>query len=622
MSKPDSVRLPRVTALRQRLLKYLKRLVILLVILGALGVGAFTWLCYWPLEGSVDDMLYLVPEDAEFVLRGDWDDIEGTGWIQKNVLEEPLAPFIKEGAEQAIAEARAQIQDIEGQINANIPVEWAKFGVKEDVLRGETIVAGHWCKGLGPDRSPVPTWQEILVMTRVSWKTRCVAALKHGFIRDQVGPNLEVTPEADDVFKLVFPYMPVRPQRVRSVCGGGFVIPPDNQWYLRRVDDVLAISNSKRMIDSVADLSKDMTGRGSFAGRPGFDIQAQEGKVVAAINVQPLHNFFKSAFHYYPQTKGLRRFVPPESLEKLSGYLSLRGDDLIEGGAKISYFANRAGDVYQNVYSLAPRPVTEGIATLVPAKDTWAVVSLRVDPLYLLRSLVSDLLTPGQQRLWERNIRSMPKFQSIDDLLRDLSVRIDNQAMIALARLSDEYDKIEYKEMYSDQPDAAPAGAVLVRIKESANQEELDEYMADILPLMGFHIVGREKRGPYTFTKCRLEQEMLDYAFVSPCFVLASDHLILTSNEGYMRRVLDAVQNPKDATLASDETFQQTMGALPPTAQVAIFVDAEKYTRIPGPDRKGAGAPGTRGHMWDERNMWVRTEKDARGEMIYEHIRF
>ena len=177
------------TALRQRLLKYLKRLLILVVILGVIGVGAFSWLCYWPLEGDVEDLLYLVPEDSEFVLRGDWEDIERTGWIQKNVIDDPLHPLVRKGAQEALTEARAKIREIEGQINANIPVEFAKFGVEEDVLKGEVIVSGHWCPGAGPDKG-TPKWQEILVLTRVSWKTRCVAALKHGFIRDQVGRRI------------------------------------------------------------------------------------------------------------------------------------------------------------------------------------------------------------------------------------------------------------------------------------------------------------------------------------------------------------------------------------------------------------------------------------------------
>ena len=622
VSLPFPLRSSRMKALRQRLLKYLKRLLIVAVVLGALGVAVFTWFCYWPLEGSVDDLLTIVPEDAEFVLRGDWEDIESTGWAQRNLLDEPLHPTVREQAEFALEQAREQIQEIEGQINANIPLDFLKFGVIEDVVKGEVVVAGHWCRGLGPDRGP-PSWQELLILTRVSWKTRCVAALKHGFIRDQLGPNLEATPEDDEVYKLTFPYMRVLPERQRAGCGGGFIIPPANVWYLRRVKDVLAISNSERMIRSVADLSHEMSGVGSFAARPGFDIAPQSGKIVAAVNVQPLHSYFKRLFQYFPDLKPLRRFVPPESLEKLSGYLSLRGDDLLEGGAQISYFSShkRAQESYANVYSLAQIPVAEGIATMVPAKDTFAVISLRVDPYYLLTKLLEDRLTRGDQELWEKNIRAHAarggKYEAIDDIIRDLSSRIGDQAMVAVARLSSEFDTIEHTEIYSEKPEAQPVAAIMVRIKEGGDQDELDAYMSEIVPIMGFSSeLERVKYGNFTYSRARLGQTFLDFAHVSPCFVLANDYLILTTNEAYMRLVLDAVADPTGATLASDPTFQMTMGAVPDRGQVGIFVDIEKLTRIPRDGRDGAGPAGTRGLLWDQRNAWVRGEKDTRDEAI------
>jgi hypothetical protein len=614
---------PRVFSLRKRLLKYLRRLLYLVLLVGVIGVAAFTWFCYWPLEGKVGDLLTIVPENAEFVIRGDWEDIERTGWIQKNLLEDPLHPLVQTEVAKGLTLAKAQMADLEGQINANIPLEFARFHVVEDVLKGEVVVSGHWCPGSGPDNGP-PKWQELLIMTRVSWKTRCVAALKHGFIRDQLGAQLQVTPEADEVFKLTFPFMPVLPERERAICGGGFIIPPQNVWYLRRVKDVLAISNSERMIRGVANLSKDLSGTGSFAGRPGFDIAPKPGKVVAAVNVQPLHTYFKRAFLYWPYLKTLGRFIPPEALEKLSGYFSLNGEDLLEGGAKLSYFSQQeqAQEVYANVYALAQSSVREGIASLVPAKDTYGVISLRVDPYYLLMNLVNDAMTSGDRALWESNMRKERsqggfEYSSIEDLIRDLSSRVGDHAMVAVARLSSEFDKIEHEEIYSEYPKAREVFAVMVRIKEGGNQAELDEYMSKVVPVMGFERdLQRVKYGNYTYSRAKLSQTFLDFAHLSPCFVLAKNYLILTNNEAYMRLVLDAVTDPQGATLASDPTFRETMGALPETGQVGIFVDLEKYTRIPPPDREGAGAPGTRGFLWDQRNSKIQISKDTRDESI------
>ena len=83
-------------------------------------------------------------------------------------------------------------------------------------------------------------------------------------MKDAESPDLVVTPalvlrayaagvfpmansaEDDEIYRLTFPFMAVLPESQRMGCGDGVVIPPRNQWYLRRVKDVLAISNSKR----------------------------------------------------------------------------------------------------------------------------------------------------------------------------------------------------------------------------------------------------------------------------------------------------------------------------------------------------------------------------------------
>ena len=609
--------------MRTRLFKWARRLLYVVVAVAILGVAGFTWFCYWPLEGKVDNLLALVPEDAEFVIRGDWESIEDTGWIQENVLENPLHPLIQTEMDKVLAQAKAEMGRVEGQINANIPVDFAKFHVVDDVLKGEVIVSGHWCPGSGPDHGP-PRWQELLIQTRVSWKTRCVSALKHDFIRDQLGPQLTVTPEDDEVYKLVFPFMRISPPQERTICGGGFVIPPENVWYLRRTKDVLSISNSERMIRAVAQLSKDGNTTGSFAGRPGFDIAAKPGKLVAAVNVQPLHSYFTRALVYHPELKLLARFIPPEALEKLSANLSLNGRDLLQGDTKFSYFSSQpqARDVYQNVYALAQTSVKEGISQLVPAKDTFGVLSLRCDPYYLLMSIIQDALTRGDRDLWEKNMRKERdaggfEYNSIEDLVRDLSSRVADHAMVAVARLSSEFDQIEHKEIYSEHPKARMVFAVMVRIKEGGDQDELDEYMSKVVPVMGFERnLKKVKYGNYTYSRATLSQTFLDFAHVSPCFVLAQNYLVLTSNEDYMRLILDAVTQPETDTLASDPTFRVTMGSLPDRGQVGIFVDLEKLTRIPADTKDGAGGPDERGFLWDRRNAWIQLAKDTREESI------
>jgi hypothetical protein len=609
------------TPLRKRLLKYLKRLLLVGLILAAIGVGVFTWLCYWPLEGRVEQLLALVPEDVEFVLRGEYEDLRDSGWVQANVLEDPLHPLLAEQAGKAMDQAAAEMAQIEQQINANIPVEFAQFGVIDDVLKGEVCIAGNFCRGLGADQG-APKWQELLVMTRVSWKTRCVAALKHGFIREKMGPNLRISAEDDEIYKLVFPNVPVLPEAKRMGCGGGFVIPPRNTWYLRRVKDVLAISNSRRLINSVADLSAEGTGGRSFATRPGYDVQHVPGRITAAVNVEPLHTYLRSAFEYYPRLKPLKRFLPPEALEKLNGSLSLAGLDLLKGGAKVSYIAQNAPGVVRNVYSLPERAVRQGISELVPAQDTFAVLSLRVDPQYLLTSIVQDILEPGQRRLWERNLRSGVEggYDTLDEFFADLSTRIGTEAMIALARLSDTFDKVEYSTFWDESVDPMPAMAIMVRIKEGGSAKELEEYLSGKIPLLGFsREMERIKYKAYTYMRAELETKVLDYALVTPCFLLANDYLVIATNETYMRQIIETVSDREVKALETDETFRVTMATMPARGHVGLFLDLEKLSRIPREDdtsETSAGPAGTRGFLWDGRNQYVINEKDSRTEAI------
>ncbi|MDJ0523514.1 MAG: hypothetical protein QNJ90_15705, partial [Planctomycetota bacterium] len=607
--------------MRKRLLKYLKRLVFVGLIFAVLGVAAFTWFCYWPLEGSVDDVLTLVPEDVEFVLRGDYEDLRDTTWVQQNVLDDPLHPLLAEQAGEAFDQAEAEMARIEQQINQNIPVDFAKFGVVEDVIKGEVCVAGNFCRGIGADQGP-PKWQEILVLTRVSWKTRCVAALKHGFIREQLGPNLRVSAEDDEIYKLVFPNVRVLPESQRMGCGGGFIIPPRNTWYLRRVKDVLAVSNSRRLINGVADLANDNAGGRSFASRPGYEAQRVEGRVTAAVNVEPLHTYLTSAFEYYPELKPLRRFLPPKALEKLNGSISLGGLDLLEGGARISYIGQQAPGVVRNVYSLPERAVRQGISELVPAQDTFAVLSLRVDPQYLLNSLVSDFLEPADRRLWERNLKGSVEggFDSLEEFFADLSTRIGTEAMIALARLSDTFDKVEYSTFWDESVDPKPALAVMVRVKEGGSAKELEEYLSGKIPLMGFsRDMEHVNFKGFKFIRAQLQVKALDLALISPCFLLTDDYLVISSNEAYMRQIIETIADRETRALETDDTFRQTMATMPDRGHVGLFVDLEKLTRVPRDDERteaSAGPAGTRGFLWDGRNTFVITEKDPRTEAI------
>ena len=144
-----------------------------------------------------------------------------------------------------------------------------------------------------------------------------------------------------------------------------------------------------------------------------------------------------------------------KALEKLSGSLSLGGRDLVQGGARVSYVGSVAGEVQRNVYSLPDRSMREGISEMVPAKDTFAVLSLRVEPGYLLKSIAKDVFTPGDRRLVEENVRKNTEYNDLDEFYDDLATRIGTQATIAVGRLSDVFDGVEHDGFWSEAPPPA-----------------------------------------------------------------------------------------------------------------------------------------------------------------------
>ena len=609
--------------MRQRLLKYLKRFLIFLLILGLLGLAVFSWLFYWPLEGSVDDVLTLVPEDVEFVLRTDYDKLRETGWVQENVLADPLVPGLGDQVERILEQIDLEIGTVQAQIDQQSPIAIdVKSFVEEHVLAGEITIAGNFWEGSNPGRGQPPQWKELLVLKRVSRIARGVSGLQHGFIRKQVqlGPDVELSVEDEGIYKFTLRGMqPIR----RSAADRRPGDPDMSAWYMTRVKDVIAVTNRRSILDDVRQLGDDPNGP-SFARRPGFDIPLSDGRINAAVNLAPLHTYLNRTFDYYPDLRVLRRFLPPDALVKLSGHISLEGNDLGSGAGAITYVdtTEESANVKRGVYSLPPREVASGIASLVPAKDTFAVLSLRTNPEYLLNEILWQSVPQDVRELWTQNLRSNPDsgFATVPELFQDLSTRMGNEAMVAMGRMGEIYDKVDFTEWYSEEPEPLPALAIMVRLGEGATQQELEEYIASKIFLLGMDKeLERVEYGNFTYSKAALKIETLDFKYVNPCFIVVQDHLVMTSSEGYMQRILDTVKDTEGNALAQDETFRVTMGALPQTGHVGIFVDVEKLTRVPAfisLDPPDLGAPGTRGFLWDQRNSWVIENKDERSEAI------
>jgi hypothetical protein len=612
LDRAYAVRVPK------RLARILRRLLFVALALLVVGLAGFTWFAFWPLEGSVGSIDRLIPETVDFAYKVSWPDLRAQAWVRQNLLEGSVFPDVATARDQFEKETLDRVhQELEGPINDMIPLHITHWSLADDIFGRETVACGRFCEEWGPERGRPLQPREWVVLTRISWKSRFVAALKHGFIREQVGPGVTIDPDDEpDVYRIVLRGIPVSDPHSREGCGGGFVIPPENLLYLTRVKDVLAIGNSKLLIRDVAELGKsDESGR-SLADARGFHFQPPPGGMAAAIDVGPLRKYLVRLLESGDSAaRLLGRFVTVQALDRLNGTLQFPSADVALGKADISYDRSDLAPAVESVFSLSPEPVGEqGLARLVPADDTFAVLFLRSPPEHVMRAIWEEALAPGDRNLVLDNMRRQGKYQTIDQFIGELATKVGDTAAIAIARLSDPFDHVEYPTWYpdpnTDPPAPTPGVAIWVRLRQSVEPKEVDDFLADRFVSLGFKSgVERKTYRGISYARLEIEQKSADFQLATPGYLLVQDHLILSTNESYLRKIIDTLQGAP--ALAAEPTFRATMSKLEERANVAVFVDLAKLFRIPPSAAKG-GQP--RGWEWDGRNLWVSTHKDANVE--------
>lgn|GEM_PF-4102273 len=614
------------------LLRLLRRLLILALVLGVLGLAAYSWLCYWPLEGGQERVEDLVPGSAEFLVRTTWTELEETGFLQKNLRDDPVAPPLRSLFEDHLRPLLAQIAAQEAQVNAQIPLGLVSVSLQDDLFPGEILAAGRWCRDLGPPHPP--SWREVLVLLRVSWKVRAaVAALEHGFVRDRVRSQsgLDITPSDEPgVLKVVLPGVRVSDPRSRSLCGEGFVIPPENVVYLARVRDVVLAGNSLSLIAKAVDLGRSGAGGEPFSSRPGFHLDAPRGSLAAAMDLSTLQPYLTKLLDWGGnQSRLFKYFMGIEALDRMNGYLALGSPDMLAGRSTIRLNTRGLSDTVQENYAREPLDLRGGLPAFLPASDTFALVQLRADPMHLLNAVYDGVLSPSERRLWADNLRESGLYPTLDAFLRDIARHLGDSFALAAGRLSTLYDAARYPTFDSNNDKERPhnaemAMAVLVTLRQGAKPAEVDEFLAQRVHLLGFskEIEAVTYKG-FTYRRLKFErgQQLAELQLYRPAYLLVQDKLLLASHEDYFRRILDTFAEPETfPPLSNDATFRVTMEALPDKGHLALFVDLEKLTRVPqAPVGSGAEvdpAGGPRGFLWDRRNWWAWTEKDPRQKAI------
>ncbi len=595
---------------------------------GGAGLAGFTWFAYWPFEGRVDRVEALVPVDVDFLYRTSWRELKTSGWVQKNVFDDPVHPDLDpaqmvvsapRAPRETLRDAFARIPEQEAEINAQIPgavhvlqglvFGTTEFRVEKDLFPGEIVAAGRWCGGGSPQEGP-PRWREILLLTRVSAQVKfAFEAVRHEFGRERAvaREDLQLTATPEGLLRVELLNSP--PPRRRQTCEGGFEAAPTNVWYVARVKDVLAISNAEDLAGKVKGVA---AGEGDAAlwGRD-FEMERPDGGVAAALDLVGLRSYLT---RFFADADGQKigsfvgKFLAVDSLETAKATVawpttaspSARGR-AVRRGRRMREFPDVAATYDQPLQSVAG-----GIYRLLPAKDTALVVQLSTPPRALLRA-VYDVLDVNDRKLITARVGEMSSrrrangqeaYDDVYGFLDDLATQLGSSSVVAVARVAGAFTDDMYREWYSsEEPDPTATLAIMVKIKDGARQADVDAFLAERVAALGA-LAPEPVTSPDGIEYSRIQFVDLprQYRLVQPAFKVHDGYLVLATREEYLLEILKVMRGGPGApaSFVSTKSFQDVARSLPGEATLSLHVNGDALREI----------------AWDFRNSVVRRRND------------
>lgn len=607
--------------------RWWKRLLVGLAVLGAVGLAGFTWFAYWPFEGGVDRVEALVPVDVDFLYRTSWRELKTSGWVQKNVFDDPVHPDLDpqkvvvsgpREPRQTLRDALARIPEQEAEINGQIPgalhvlqglvFGTTEFRVEKDLFPGEIVAAGRWCGGGSPQEGP-PRWREILLLTRVSAQVKfAFEAVRHDFVRERAvaREDLLLTATPEGLLRVELLNSP--PPRRRQTCEGGFEVAPTNVWWVARVKDVLAISNSEDLASKVKGVA---AGEGDAAifGRD-FEMERPEGGVAAAVDIVGLRSYLT---RFFADADGQKigsfvgKFIAVDSLDSAKATVA-PADDGLTVRADVRFAEGRMRE-FPDVAATYDQPlqsVAGGICRLLPAKDTALVVQLSTPPRALLRA-VYDVLDVNDRKLISARVAEMSSrrrangqeaYDDVYGFLDDLATQLGSSSVVAVARVAGAFTDDMYREWYSsDDPDPTATLAIMVKIKDGARQADVDAFLAERVAALGA-LAPEPVTSPdgIEYSRIKFVDLPRQYRLVQPAFKVHDGYLVLATREDYLLEILKVMRGGPGApaSFVSTREFQDVARSLPTEATLSLHVNGDALREI----------------AWDFRNSVIRRRND------------
>jgi hypothetical protein len=535
----------------------------------------FWWALFNPLEGSVDNLAALVPNDVLYMLHSQWGALRASDLFRSHLAGGPFA----EAAEDALDLERilyAPLRQAEEQINASVPGFLGKFHAMEDVAGREVLLAGN-LTGEGETLSDKILNSPWVLLTRVSFKVKFMEVLKYDFVRDRI-PSLKAFPNYYRFDMGTEHLKPGAPEEARF-------------QYFRRVRDVLILSNSRPLIEKVVHLGlagsdKEVSRENLVDGNYWFyyDLRTppKEAGVTAWLRVARADGELGGELEGRdPADRSgaaelLRCFFPVGLTTSLTLELGVAGPDRIPLSGSVR-MADAPDSFPEWLYSfhhregLALADRSRDLARFAPARDTFALLFFSMPASDFLRTLTNALDTGTQEVVFgkpgERKDALTPA-----QLSTDLGSWFADGVGVLWSRLP-EADAIDLDSWKGGDVDPLPAVTIAFTLKAGLSEEALLDYFRRNHDRFGFSAPPEpvdSAAGKLFCAKWPVDRKL---SLLDPGLAFLDDRFLFSTNVGQLKRSLE-VYAGQGESLAGSGALAAGLSTTLPEGNLFLFVDA------------------------------------------------
>jgi hypothetical protein len=531
-----------------------------LLLLGVVAWGAFTWMFYDPFEGRLDGLDRLIPPSAEVAVRGDLAGLLGAPLVKQRILSRTEVADLLRAAR--IDENLRAFDEGQERLNARLPSFVGGFDWRKDLLGGEIAAFGSLAAGEGE-----AVVERGVVATRLSRKARMGLSLfKHGWMRDRAAAEGRV---AIKRYPLLYEI-------------DASAVSPEPRWavfWAALVKDVLIVGNDRELVTASAHLA-------AAGGGGSLSTGAAQGTSFASERSAPLRAWLDLARWGEASAAAGRPTLGDRAaaLEGLPGFAGMLLDpDLLSTAQAVVRFPGPTeaeleitGVRGQGGLAGVPDALAQGrtrsgaealkeAAALAPFGSAVAAVRIEARAGALLQGaygrLDATVREEGEKMLHEAAT-------SMEDVGRELDDYLEPGASIVVERLP------ECDHLALDQFGAGPNGEFVLplpgllfalRQKGSAGDGAAERWLRRWIEKQRdrFETYEDLKDLPAGMRGFRFRPKFLtgEKELVRPAAAFEGDLVLLASNEGTLRRALEARAGKTAAgaprpSLADFETFE------------------------------------------------------------------